>query len=155
RNQLKLPDLNEPYDFLRGDALLRLNNRLGARLDGVYRPAEAYQRWLEWFTAIGFGTKIGRFFTRFVFIPFGGAFLLTEALAVLLELLDGPALPDALRLALTLLLGFFLLGLIHVPAFRQRCAETAAAFGGVLYTVFIGWPARVFQLAALRELLGS
>lgn len=155
RNQLKLPDLNEPYDFLRGDALLRLNNRLGTRLDGVYRPAEAYLRWLEWFTAIGFGTGIGRVLTRFAVIPFGGAFLLTEAVAVLVEVFDGPAMPDALRYTLMVTLGFFLLGLMHVPAFRQRCAEVAAACGGLLYTVFIGWPTRLVQATSLRELLGS
>src|SRR5580700_11411434 len=90
RNQLKLPDLAEAYDFLQGDPLLRLDNRLGTLLDGVYRPAEAYLRWLEWFTAIGFGTGTGRVITRFVVLPFGGSFLFVEALAVLLTSLELP-----------------------------------------------------------------
>src|SRR5262249_29611829 len=54
RNQLKLPDLSEPQDFLRGDALLRLDRRLASLLDGVYRPAEFYLRWLERFTSLNF-----------------------------------------------------------------------------------------------------
>src|SRR5262249_24518003 len=40
RNQLKLPDVSEPDDFLKGDPLIRLDRRLASLLDGVYRPGE-------------------------------------------------------------------------------------------------------------------
>src|SRR5262249_5022007 len=66
RNQLKLPDLTEPEDFIRGDALIRLDRRLGSLLDGVYRPGEFYVRWLERGASLLFGTSWGRPFTRFV-----------------------------------------------------------------------------------------
>ena len=56
RNQLKLPDLSDPPEFVRGDPLLRLDRRLATTLDGVYRPGEIYLRWLERLTAPAFGT---------------------------------------------------------------------------------------------------
>lgn len=80
RNQLKLPDLTEPLDFIRGDPLIRLDRRLATVLDGVYRPGEFYLRWLERFTALNFGTKLGRLFTRLVTLPVGGGFLIAFAL---------------------------------------------------------------------------
>ncbi len=155
RNQLKLPDLAEAYDFLEGDPLLRLDKRLSTLLDGVYRPAEAYLRWLEWFTAIGFGTATGRLITRFVVLPFGGSFLFVESLVVLLTAFDLPPMLDMVRYSLIVTLGLFLLGLLHVPSFRQRCKELVLQFGNLLYMVFIGWPARALKATGLRDLVRS
>ena len=59
RNQLKMPDLKDPRDLVRGDPLLRLDRRLASLLDGVYRPSDMYMRWLEKLTALNFGTGIG------------------------------------------------------------------------------------------------
>ena len=75
RNNLKLPDLAGPLDFLRGDQLLRADRRLALGLDGVYRRGEIYMRWMQRFSSPGFGTGLGRFLTRFVTVPFGGAFV--------------------------------------------------------------------------------
>ncbi len=86
RNQLKMPDLVEPQDFLRGDALLRLDRRLASLLDGVYRPGEFYMRWLERVTSLNFGTQVGRTITRWVTVPFGGALLLIKAGQVLVHM---------------------------------------------------------------------
>ena len=155
RNQLKLPDLAEAYDFLQGDPLLRLDNRLGTLLDGVYRPAEAYLRWLEWFTAIGFGTGIGRVITRFLVLPFGGSFLFVEAIVLLISSLHLPPMLDTVRYGLIAVLGFFLLGLLHVPPFRQRCKEAVLYFGQLLHTIFIGWPARALRATGLQEFVRS
>lgn len=85
RNQLKLPDLTDPQDVLRGDPLLRLDRRLSALLDGVYRPSEIYSRLLERLTALNFGTRLGRLVTSWLTIPFVGAFLFIEVLNLLLE----------------------------------------------------------------------
>src|SRR5947209_4308005 len=85
RNQLKLPDLQDPQDFIRGDPLLRLDRRLGSLLDGVYRPSEIYMRWLERLTALNFGTRIGRTITRWVTVPFGGAALLLKGVEIVLQ----------------------------------------------------------------------
>src|SRR5262249_3048588 len=81
RNQLKLPDLIEAQEFVRGDPLLRLDRRLATLLDGVYRPGEFYLRWLERFTALGFGTVNGRKLSRYFVFPFGGALLPAFAVA--------------------------------------------------------------------------
>jgi hypothetical protein len=79
RNQLKMPDLADPQEFVRGDPLLRLDRRLATALDGVYRPSEFYLRWLERITSPLFGTVLGRWLTLFVLVPFGGALLLLDA----------------------------------------------------------------------------
>ena len=80
RNQLKLPDLSDPQDFLRGDALVRLDRRLTSTLDGVYRPADFYLRWLERFTSFNFGTPVGRLLTLLITIPVLGSLLLVEVI---------------------------------------------------------------------------
>lgn len=85
RNGLKVPDLSGPEEFLRGDPLLRLDRRLAALLDGIYRRGDVYLRWLHRATAILFGTPTGRTVTRFVLVPFGGALVLTEALDYILK----------------------------------------------------------------------
>ncbi|MDB5313036.1 MAG: hypothetical protein JWO38_7238 [Gemmataceae bacterium] len=78
RGQMKLPDLSGPHEYVRGDPLLRLDRRLAAQLDGVYRRAESYTRGLERLTALNFGTETGRWLTRNVTLPFGAAFLIAQ-----------------------------------------------------------------------------
>jgi hypothetical protein len=85
RNQLKMPDLADPQEFVRGDPLLRLDRRLATALDGVYRPSEFYLRWLERITSPLFGTTLGRWLTLFVLVPFGGALLLLDGVQLLLD----------------------------------------------------------------------
>ncbi len=78
RGQMKFPDLSGPNEYLRGDPLLRLDRHLAIELDGVYRRAETYTRWLERLTAFNFGTEAGRWLTWNVTLPFGAAFLAGE-----------------------------------------------------------------------------
>src|SRR5262249_38272854 len=78
RNQLKLPDLSGPVEFLRGDQLLQLDKRLSRELDGVYRRGEIYLRWFQRGSSLFFGTPQGRFVTRFALLPFVGAFVVLE-----------------------------------------------------------------------------
>jgi hypothetical protein len=75
RNQLKLPDLSGPSEFLGGDALLRADTKLAYALDGIYRRGEFYLRWIQRFVSVFFGTKWGRALTLYLALPFGGAFL--------------------------------------------------------------------------------
>ncbi|MFO0847644.1 MAG: hypothetical protein U0871_03650 [Gemmataceae bacterium] len=75
RGQVKLPDLSGTDEYLRGDLLLRLDRRLATLLDGVYRRSEFYVRWLERGTSLLFGTESGRWITRNLLLPVGGAFL--------------------------------------------------------------------------------
>ena len=77
RNDLKLPDL-QPRMFVRGDALLQADRRMGVALRGIYRRAESYLRVLQKASSLAFGTAIGRALTLFVVIPFGGAYAALE-----------------------------------------------------------------------------
>jgi hypothetical protein len=78
RHALKLDDLAGPGEFLKGDALLRADTALGKALDGLYRPGEAYLRVIQRGSSLAFGTRIGRWLTKFVLIPFGGAVMVVE-----------------------------------------------------------------------------
>ncbi len=86
RNNLKLPDLVDPVELVRGDPLLRLDRLLaGSPLDGVYRPSEIYLRLLQRLTAPNFGTRLGRLLTRYVTLPFGLALVVLEGLELILR----------------------------------------------------------------------
>jgi hypothetical protein len=78
RNQLKMPDLSGPGEFLRGDALLRADAVLADELVGVYRRGEVYLRWIQRLTAAAFGTRVGRWLSRYVILPFGGGVMTVE-----------------------------------------------------------------------------
>ncbi len=73
RNGLKIADLGHWTEFWSGDRLLRLDRELAMHLDGVYRRAEVYLRFQHALSSLAFGTTGGRFFMRYLFLPFGGA----------------------------------------------------------------------------------
>jgi hypothetical protein len=85
RNELKLPNLAGPVQLVLGDPLLRLNRKLGLRLDGVYRPGEIYMRLLHRVSSVAFGTSLGRMLTLFLVLPFGLAFFTMVAPGLLIE----------------------------------------------------------------------
>src|SRR5262249_46953634 len=85
RNNLKLPDLHDPRELVRGDPLLRLDRLLATALDGVYRPSEIYLRLMQKLTAPNFGTRFGRWITRYVTLPFGGALLILEGIDLIFQ----------------------------------------------------------------------
>jgi len=177
RNQLKMPDLHDPYEFARGDPLLRLDRHLSSALDGVYRPGEIYLRWLERLTAPAFGTAIGRWLMLFVLVPFGGAAVLLEGVKVLLDLgknypplaewsaiafdpvsalealrADKPYFPYQAVLAL-LLLGSFLLALLHLLWFREFCKQTVLLTYRTLRGVLIDAPLYLVHLPLVQKAL--
>jgi hypothetical protein len=89
RNPIKLPDVSGPVELLRGDALLQADRRLAEVWDGVYHPAEVYLRGLQTFSALSFGTRVGRFLTLYLALPFGGGYIALEGLSHLLHLFVG------------------------------------------------------------------
>ena len=89
RNDLKIPDLKHPIELIRGDHLLRSDDRLDIALDGVYRRGEFYLRWLQITSSLFFGTRLGRFFTLFLIIPFGGAVIIVEGMIHLSHKISG------------------------------------------------------------------
>jgi hypothetical protein len=171
RGQMKLPDLNSPNELhVRGDPLLRLDKRLDTSLDGVYRRSESYTRGLERLTALSFGTRTGRWLTRNVTLPFGGAFLAAQFVWLLVhERLakqareSREAVPSFFEgwnaewvfHAAWVGLGVFLLLLIRSSALRAglvavgRTAYRAARF------VFWEVPARIWAARWVRALLRS
>lgn len=76
RNQLKMPDLSGPGEWLTGDPLLKADTRLTYALDGVYRRGEFYLRWLQRFSSLFFGTRLGRALALYLIGPFLGAFMM-------------------------------------------------------------------------------
>jgi hypothetical protein len=169
RNQLKLPDLTEPQDFLRGDALLRLDRRLASLLDGVYRPAEFYMRWLERFTSWNFGTPLGRTITMWFTVPFLGAVVTLALLLILAHKVDHrvdvlptgkeEAAPAAFYWAVygtgLPIIAAFLIGLIHGKRFRAEVGGALHAVGAGLRAALIDWPARAFPWASIRRVVTS
>jgi hypothetical protein len=118
-------------------------------MEGVYRAGEFYLRWLESCSSLFFGTTLGRFVTRNLAVPFGGAYALLEGLA----LMTNRAVQFPWYAFLPL--GAFILGLIHSKALRDTLAEAGAwGFRG-LRLVFYEVPARLWRLPWLQGLLRS
>jgi hypothetical protein len=118
RNNLKLPDSANPRAFLQGDQLLQADRRLSRTLDGVYRRGEFYLRWMQRLSSLAFGTKTGRFLTRYAAVPFGGAYLVLRFADHVVEKTSHTNLH--LSAALNVLaLGLLFLGLIYVDGFRH------------------------------------
>jgi hypothetical protein len=180
RNQLKMPDLRDPEDFIRGDPLLRLDRRLASLLDGVYRPGEIYMRWLERFTAVNFGTRVGRAITKWITIPVGGAILLLQVLGVLFHLLFntkenpgsravhdvfvGPWLADdKTATAMHPIWHFMLLGgvaafifaLMHSERFRADTRRAIHSASRGLRIAFIEIPVEIYRQAPIQRMLRS
>ena len=88
KNDLKLPDLSQFKELYRGDHLLRADDRLDVAMDGVYRRGEFYLRWLQITSSLFFGTRVGRFATQFLIIPFGGAVVIVEGVSHVIDLFN-------------------------------------------------------------------
>jgi hypothetical protein len=183
RNQLKMPDLGDPQEFIRGDPLLRLDRRLATALDGVYRPGEFYLRWLERFTAPAFGTKLGRWLTLFLFVPVLGAVLLLDGMQFLLDhtlghawhalpvfgpvqwLLPGeapghgeavrPRVELAIMLEMFSLVAALLLLLLHSPGFRLRAWQGMRLLWRGIRGLLYDLPAWLLRLPAIQRLWNS
>ena len=173
RNQLKMPDLAGPVQLLRGDPLLQADRRLGEQLDGVYTPAEIYLRWFQRVSAVAFGTKIGRWFTLFLALPFGASFMTVEfAKYIALEIgtvtkyvagLFGAAEPadehgpkshgitmSSESMAVMLGLGFVYLGLIHSTVLRKFAGRLLGTIASSVHWIFAVLPSRIWNSTAMR-----
>ncbi len=135
RNNLKLRDVGGVMEVLSGDQLLRADSKLAVTLDGVHSRGELYLRLPQMLSSLAFGTQSGRFLTLYVILPFGGSFMILEALQHLQHLaahwgLAGDAAEHTEQtdqvlttagMSLVLLLGLFLIGLLYHTAFRRSC----------------------------------
>lgn len=158
RSQLKLRDLTGPREAWTGDAMLRLNARLADELDGVYRGGEVYLRGMQRVSSLAFGTPVGRALTRYVLLPFGGAFIILEGLQHIVgpvtHALTGhePHLMTTMRL---IALGLVLLTLIQSAHARVAARWALSSLGRVLRWVLIDAPRWLFALPAVRRVLRS
>ncbi len=177
RNQLKLGDLSSPKNFLVGDSVHQLNRIFTDRLEGVYRPGEFYLRWLQSFTSLSFGTKLGRFLTKYFAVPFGGAFVALKGLYYLyLEILHflpkgggsdhtrennpmthpEPAIPDHLTTPWSVgIIGLFIFLLIHNAGFRNKVGQGFVWLGKGLKFIFYDVPAAFGNLPIVKRIIGS
>jgi hypothetical protein len=166
RNRVKLPDLEGPGEFFTGDRLIRGNRALARNLDGVYRRGEIYLRWLQRLISAAFGTVIGRALTLYIALPFGGAFFLVEAFKAIRSELPGHHshrehdttwLAEHLykQMDSIVVLGLFLLAVLHLPAFRQRLLTGMSLGWRGLRALLIDLPAFVLRLPAVQKILQS
>ncbi len=154
RNQLKLPDVAGVVELILGDRLLRADRLLADRLDGVYQRAPFYLRWLQRLSSLAFGTRTGRFLTRFVALPYGGAFVLLEGLSHLLELLHLQSAP--LRMRSTLLaVGTVILLLVHARGVRESLVRLLRFLARWLRTLGVEWPQWLVESTGLGRLWRS
>ena len=152
-NSIKLPDLAGPGEFLRGDRLLRADRRLDVTLDGVYRRGEVYLRGLQRASALGFGTRVGRAFTLYVALPFGGAYVLLEGLQHIVHLVGIHArLASPAALAVCGLIGE---GLLHWRTFRAVVGRFTRSILVAARVLLLDAPAWVLNHSALRSVVDS
>jgi hypothetical protein len=158
RGNLKLSDLKGPGEFWRGDRLLKADCALGEVLDGVHRNGEIYLRGLQRFSALGFGTPLGRALTRYLALPYGGSFMLLKGLEEINDVVIARVTGAHLHFvspASILICGTIALGLINHAQFRRAILATAKVLGQVLRAAFWEIPARLINHPFLRQLLAS
>jgi len=78
-----------PSELIFRDALLRIDRELARQIKGVYRRAESYLRLFQKISALLFATWLGRIITKYVLLPFGGAFMLVEFVKHMVEIVMG------------------------------------------------------------------
>jgi hypothetical protein len=182
RNNLKLPDLGGAEEFFLGDRLIQANRRLARSLDGVYRRGEIYLRWLQRFSALAFGTFIGRLLTLFLVLPYGGAFVALEGIQHLvgfvvpsahhapvepsfddLESNNGPVHahsrhPPPIRFMTVwsvVVLGTFLLALLHIPSFRRTVGQALWLLYRGARALLLDFPRFILGLPLVQKILAS
>ncbi len=126
RNALKLPDIGGPGTLVFGDPLLKADRRLAELLEGVYRPAEFYLRWLQQLSSLGFGTRIGRFLTLNLAVPFGGSYLIYKGLNHLVGffLKYSKDINHYENFSTIVLLAVFIFGLVNIGWFRKFVGQS-------------------------------
>ncbi len=159
RNNLKLPDLASARQFLTGDQLLRADRQMAASLDGVYRGGEVYLRFPQRVSSLAFGTPAGRFLTRYVALPFGGAFLTLEGLSHLVtpfvHISGAPEDVHFMHWYSLLIFGLTLLGLMQYQPFREQFVETLFSVGRWARYVLFDVPAWLVNLPLVQWIAAS
>jgi len=158
RNNLKLPDLASAAQFVRGDQLLQADRQLAAGLDGVYRGGEIYRRLPQRLSSLAFGTPLGRFLTRYIALPFGGAYLIIRGIEEVI-LLAAPSVHEQVKVLASppviLAMGCWLLGLLYHQKFRALSIEAVSATGRAGRRVFVELPSWLIRLDVVQQVINS
>lgn len=154
RNNLKLNDVAGPDELLRGDPLLRADRRLDHTLDGVYRRGEFYLRALQRFSSLGFGTRTGRFLTRYAAIPFGGSYMVLEFLDHTIHKIIHRE-PGLTHNGVVLSFGLFILLMWNVVAFRSGVWRATKTAGRAVHGWLIAPVADWLRSDFVRRLIAS
>lgn len=156
RSELKLADLSGAGEFFAGDPLIRANRALAVRAAGIYRRGEIYLRWLQRASALTFGTRPGRWLTRFFLLPLGGA---CATIIFIQEMLHLARLPHHLHepaFGLTVgALGIFYLLLMQAPAFRALVVRGLHAVWHGARILIVDLPATILRVLQVRWFFGS
>ncbi len=160
RNNLKLPDLASVRQFFSGDQLLLADRQLAESLDGVYHRGEIYLRLPQRLSSLAFGTPLGRMLTRYVALPFGGAYIALEGLQHLANpvfhwLSGSDRHVQLVNWSSVLLLGAFVLGLLHNQRFRSWSLEVLVRTGQVCRRVCVDFPQWLLQMPLVNRLVKS
>ncbi len=178
QNNLKLSDLTSFWELVTGDLLLRIDRRLATVLSGVYHRGPVYLRWSHQLSALAFGTGFGRLLTRYLALPYGGAFLLVEFGRHMAHMFYDPHgspgiqtlervaadlppaevaahSPDWLTLIPVLVLGTFLLLLIDREGFRRGCLALLRELGQRGRWLVYDLPVSMWQLPWVRRFFDS
>ncbi|MFM7412569.1 MAG: hypothetical protein ACKO6E_05110, partial [Planctomycetota bacterium] len=158
RNQLKLHDLDGVAGWLQGDELLRLDGRLAATLDGVYRPAPLYLSAMQRLSAPFFGVAAGRLVTTHLLLPLGGAWIALRGLEHLVEPVTEYSLGAPWHVytrARMLATAAAIWALLHLPALRTAAWQGVRGLAAVVRLVCFDLPARLLALPAVAWLVRS
>lgn len=159
RNDMKLANVAGPLEVVRGDALLGADDALAASLDGVYRRGEIYLRLLQRFSAVLFGTRVGRFLTLYALVPFGAAYVGLEGL----QHVVGPLClfvlhveePHIFTHASFVVTAATIFALLHSALARRLALATARGVGLALHAAFVACPRWVLSRPLVRAILDS
>jgi hypothetical protein len=105
-------------------------------------------------SSLAFGTRTGRFLTRFVAVPFAGAYLALAFVQHTIHTATHVHLPIETT-PHVLLLGALLLALLHVPPLRVAIGQSARVILRGLRRVLIDLPWRVLERSGLMRVFQS
>lgn len=157
---VKMPDLADFAQWVRGDELLLLDRRLSSLLEGIYQPSELYGATLERATAAFFGTRTGRFISLYVMFPYLTAFVVVAFIYHLLKTLEhnnlGPSTPDRDMSELIILagaVGTVLLVFIARPRVRLLTGHILGRTADVLSWTFWEMPRKLSSSEFVRNVV--
>jgi hypothetical protein len=179
QSNIKLPDLVGLRELVLGDQLLRIDRQLSRMMDGVYHRGPIYLRMSHRLSSLAFGTPFGRVMSRYVALPFGGAYIVLESYRHILHFLfpdhtvsptEG-AIPSAAHatdgsavattgysipaISFVLVFGIFLMLLIENAQFRSWFMQLLRRIGQAIVYVVRDLPEVMLQLPWVRRLIES